>query len=88
MLRVLREETGTLTLGSRLGRQLLRSKDGNRLWCGQLLSETIIQLESGGGPVHAPCPMRGSLNLTRQTPALRLLIIYKVIIFLVIFNSY
>jgi hypothetical protein len=44
VLRILREEPGTLTLGSRLERQLLRSKDGNGLRCGQLSSETVIQL--------------------------------------------
>jgi len=33
----------------------------------------FIDVESGGGPVRAPCPIRGPLNPGGQTPHLRLL---------------
>jgi hypothetical protein len=36
----------------------------------------FIDVESGGGPVRAPCPIRGPLNPGGQTPHLRLLLNY------------
>jgi hypothetical protein len=49
---------------------ILNQRNKQKEWTGV---EFYIDVENGSGPVHAPCPMRQSLNPGRQTPQLSLL---------------
>ena len=48
-------------------------------------ARTFIDVESGGWPVHAPCPMQRAPNPGGQTPDLRLLFFLFLFSFLLIY---